>query len=650
MFPLGLIPVGIALGLLLAHGLRNQALALWLPRIRERLRAVFGPDASIGAARLDAGYRLHLDDVRLPMGSMVRLEATTVTVRGATAAALRGAEALTVESILGVLVIGHETCVRGPVHYKAGAVRPGFFLDGTLEARGASWTHPRLAAIGAPPGFVLDGAIEVSPTDWKLSRARVVSAPGGTLEGELSGKIGPDAPALRFAGRVENLEASLVAHLASLLGTDLLLAVARAEHAALPGLRIPKDLRVSGELGIEPDGAKRFQGTFASATSSVAVLARSGPDQSLASSTVAGTLSFEDADTCRLFASQMRPRRTGAMALDARLEGTWTRPVLDGIARSPAVEIGWEPQEDFPVLPFRDAVARVRLDRDRLVWSELAAKGFSGELSGEGSLDFRETPVRHESRLACRGLSLAEIPTRADGGRALDGVLHASASGEVRLTGRGGDMAALAGDGSLVLDAPEYLFLREAGATLETYGLPPPPVSGRGPLRAGLVFTEGRIELVDLAGRVEGISFAGKVSTTWEGRLAGRLLVQLERSYLTRSLLLALPAAVTGDAALPIEISGRLGYPIYTADLVGAVGSMLRKNPIRSVVSGVMDGLWSVLEPEKVRQGSDMDRLFDRILAGAPGAEEDLDRLIDTGISPEEVERLLADYRRRKRG
>jgi hypothetical protein len=72
------------------------------------------------------------------------------------------------------------------------------------------------------------------------------------------------------------------------------------------------------------------------------------------------------------------------------------------------------------------------------------------------------------------------------------------------------------------------------------------------------------------------------------------------------------------------------------------------------VITGVVDGLLGGLlgEPPRRRESVDatgkFDRLFERILAGGRDGERALEALIATGIRPGEVERLLADYKRRR--
>jgi hypothetical protein len=154
---------------------------------------------------------------------------------------------------------------------------------------------------------------------------------------------------------------------------------------------------------------------------------------------------------------------------------------------------------------------------------------------------------------------------------------------------------------------PEYRFLREASGQLQTFGLPPLPLSGTQPLRARVELREGRIVLRGIEGRVDGMRFGGNIELTWAGALAGRIDAHLDERYLGKSLLLALPAMFTGQVTIPLEISGVVGAPRYQADLVGTIGKLVSQNSVTGAITGIVDGLLGNLLGGERRDRADQD-------------------------------------------
>ncbi len=204
------------------------------------------------------------------------------------------------------------------------------------------------------------------------------------------------------------------------------------------------------------------------------------------------------------------------------------------------------------------------------------------------------------------GVRVQDIPVGV-----ADPLLLGFVTGVLTIRGKGDATESLEGEGQLEVREPEYRFLRQASESLRPFGLPDLPPRGTEPFRARLIFGGGRVTVRGIDGRVEGMRFEGTIDLGWSRRLSGTILAHLEQRYLARSVVLALPSIFTGQLTVPLEISGQVGAPRYTADLVGTLGRLVTGNSVTGAITGLVDGVLGNLlggerrdeDPRKPRRG-----------------------------------------------
>jgi hypothetical protein len=617
--------------------LRDALLARKLPAIERKLVDLFGPGTKLTHARLDRALGVEVAGaIPIPGGLVLEVERARITGVIPVAAGRAAPDSLAVESLDGTIRIPRERgdSLRTPVTYRRSPTARPIPIDGTLTAHGAAWTHAR----GAGPPFDLDATIEIALDRWRIAgRATSGSA---SLAGEVGGPIAAGAT-LKVSAHLDRIPAELAAHLLALAPLDPPVLV---EGAAGPGLRLPAAAIASGDVKLEA-GALSVASVIESPSSRVEVALERRANGEIATSHVRGRLSFADAFAAGLVSGDVRPVGDGAAELDARIEGS-TRLALAGRATSASLVLALGPRDRFPAWLLRDVAVRFRIDGEKLAWHELQATLFSGSVEGSGTVELAAR--RHATKLAWRGVAVHEVET-APGARGLEPALAGALAGALDVRGSGSDLASIAGEGELAIHDVEYRFLREAKEPLARFGLPEPRTKGEGPCRARIAIGEARATLDAIDGRVGGLHMKGALATTFSGELSGRVEARLQADYLAQSLLLALPVAFTGEVVIPIQAEGRLGAAVWRADIGAAIGGLLKKSKVATAVRGGMDALFRALEGPRAGPGADLDPLLDAILAGGPEGDRLLDRLIDTGISPREVEAMLSEYKKRRR-
>jgi hypothetical protein len=528
-----------------AHFLRTS-LVRWLygERITKEVQSLLGAEAEVTHVAVDTKWRLVLAAKNLTIPGGLKLDVSEARIRG-----LGRPDDLVVESIDGALA---WRGLRASVSYRANE-KPTAPLDGSLTARGATWRE------GAPP-FDFEGTLRVAKNDYTL-KATKVTCDGATGQGELAGTDGPPRTTLK----AEKIGAPLLGHLVALI-------VPKREH------EIPAKSVSEGTLEIAPDFTRKLDLRLMTVASDVLLAARISPAGELAGSKVTGTLSFADALEAKIFTTRIRPKPVHAAALDLGLRGTTDAPVLAGMVGAARVEV----EAGGLAIEATDAASAIELDARGLRWGELEANALGGRLRGSGVIDARG----HSSEVRVEGVRVQDLPVGIS-----DPLLLGFVTGVLTLRGKGDATESLEGEGQLEVREPEYRFLRQASESLRPFGLPDLPTRGSEPFRSRIIFGGGRVTFREIQGRVDGMRFEGSIDVYWSRRLSGTILVHLEQRYLSRSVVLALPSIFTGQLSVPLEISGQVGTPTYTADLVGTLGRLVTGNSVTGAITGLVDGV-----------------------------------------------------------
>lgn len=518
-------------------------------RIEREVRALFGPQAEVTRIEIDTRWRLVLAGKNLHIPGGLTLDAREARLRG-----ISRPDSLVLETLEGTL---RWKALEAPIRYRVGE-QPTAPVHGSLVARGATWRP------GAP-AFDFDGTVRIARNDYTVTGTKIVCE-GASGSGELRGTDGPPRTKLHF----EEVGANLLAHLVALLG----------DHP----LAIPAKARTAGDLEIDPDFTRRLDATLTTESSRLAAALRVSPADRLDGSKVTGTLSFADANEARIFTGRLKPEAAGDATVDLEVSGPTNDWLLAGKTRAARVAVDARSvrPEMTLVLAATDVVCAVEVRQHGVRWSGFEASFLGGRIAGSGALDAKS----HASELRVEGVRIEDLPVGLE-----EPLLEGVGSGTFTIRGEGDETAKLEGEGDLELAEPDYRFLEQAGASLQAFGLPPLPLRGTSPLRARLQLTGGRILFREIAGRVDGMRFDGNVELTWKGGLAGRIEAHLDDRYLSKSLLLALPALFTGQVTIPLTISGKVGAPRYDADLVGTIGKLVSKNSVTGAIGGIVDGL-----------------------------------------------------------
>ncbi|MGE0786166.1 MAG: hypothetical protein AB7S26_10790 [Sandaracinaceae bacterium] len=348
---------------------------------------------------------------------------------------------------------------------------------------------------------------------------------------------------------------------------------------------------------------------------------------------------------------------TGALALRAALRGGWTAPDgSDGgwiaceltlsaeairlLLARPGLELR---------LPVDGLAVKATIDPDRVAWSIARVRFWDGELTSSGTWELANRALEAEVR--ARGIEVGSFPLR-DGtfvAKWIEGALDADA----RLVRRGD--GPLSCEGTLALREPEYPMLAEVAPALAKYGLSGLSTSGNEPLLA-------EVRTVDA-----GWAFSSLTAGTPSARVradarveSGSLFVDgvalAREGFLKSSVLLRLPAAITGDLAIPFVMRGPLASPRFRADFAGTLERLLVDSGIDAglrEIGGAIDHVLCVRPTRRSsrpprsapsRGGSSIEGLVRR---AASGIDEDacIEALLDRGLIPDEIADRIEDAR-----
>lgn len=410
------------------------------------------------------------------------------------------------------------------------------------------------------------------------------------------------------------------------------------------------DARATGELVVR-DGAIAGPVEATTATSRVAVdlaLAKDGAPDGTA---LRGTLSFADAFALGLFPGPVRPRRVGAMEVDAKVRGGAASASIRGRVVSRELRLRLGDDAALPTIAFHDVDAQLEIDAKQVAWRALRAKVLGGVVTSSGSVALDDGTVAASVGVA--GVPLEAIAVDAKGTTPLADRVRGSAHVELDVAVASSEITARGR--ARVID-PDFLFLTAAADKLARYGLAAPPTRGAGPVEVDVVVRDRTLHASPIVARLEGIDVDGGVAVGFDGALSGTLNAHLLQGYLRRSILLAVPAALADRVTVPVTISGTVRAPDVSADFVHTLDDFLQKNAIGSAVTGVMDEIWGALGGPRAPRSSrppatdGVDAIIDRILGGAGDADALIDELVEAGLDEDEIERRIAKRRARRGG
>ncbi len=588
------------------------------------------------------------------------------------------------------LELGHDEVVRGELHLATSdsrvSLRPliydrgrwdGSVLRGRLAARDALtcglFPGPfvplpegaatlELPLFGAGADTFVDGRITTASLTWRLFEG---AAPFTLSAAAAALRVDAEAVTLRglegsvFGGRVElDLRVAYPAageRLRTPTGR-VFVEGAREGFGAwlerlLGGARLPTGLGLDAELETGESGALRGPVVFANARSRLTLALSVGPGGDLAGTVLGGEVSLLDV-------YELMPRGgptvvgKGDVEVHASIEG-------DRLAPEASIEL----KADKPRFLFADTgsgvrvaldrvEARGRLNRGRLVWSELVVDGYGGKLTSQGLFGWGSTGYKGvQAKLAIDDVLLGALPL--PGGGRVGSFVTGRLNGELVLrrpaTGR------LSGKGQVWIDKPVFAALERAQPALEKVGLRPPPITGIEPALANVRGGAAGWILEGIGAAVRGARIDGDVALRPGGALLGKLDVSLEAAYLRSSAMLRVPATMVGDVTLPVRLGGRFRDPVIEADLLGALDHMVQKSAIgrglHRAVDTVMDGVLRGRPGRRHERAGDeellnTDALISQLARGTGDEDRCLDILLDRGLSPDEIADRIEAARR----
>jgi hypothetical protein len=504
--------------------------------------------------------------------------------------------------------------------------------------------HTRLAfGAGGTWGLALEEPTRVHGDDFsaKLTAARLVGVPGeGTQMAveELAGTAWVEDVA---GGRL-HLPFSFTGDdqpgTPRWLAGDLLVEGARLRGA---GLDVPP-IDGKGTLTVDASGAAELRGRIRTESSKLKLELARAKDGDLEGTRVVGTLAFHELASLLPEGVRVATPDTATLRVETTVNGA---PPAWSAECELSTEVMAVSGPDLPDVELGEPylTARIRPDEVRIRRLEGDLLRGEAEVAGKVALG---TPPRFDLDLQVRKLVAEDIPTDAQGGRALADLVGGRLSGELHLEGTTEGLHALEGRGKLTLNEARWLFLRDVP---DTARLGPLPVIGRGPGTADLELDRGVLRVERFQGRVEGLRFEGDVEVDEDGPLSGLFHAHLSQDLMSKSPLLAIPAAALGEVAIPIRLGGTWMDPQVDVQVAEVVEGLVGKSRLGSTLKGAVDTMWSAFGGDGVTPGGDTDALIERILGGGADADACIEALIDAGLDEDDIEELVQDYARRRR-
>jgi hypothetical protein len=355
----------------------NALIERTLPRVREWIVERFGPGASLGSMEIE-GKKVHLDDVRVPLGSRIVLTAKRATlITRAEDLMTGGFDALSLEALEGgAITIGS---IRARVGFAAEPsagewVRGRLTLD-DVDIAGERFTGNARVRVDASAWSIEDGVIE-------RGSARLTLAMGGAVSS------GPRLAHARTSAAA--FPSTAVAEILGVIGL------------AVPSIVRAIAARISGTASYDPSADRISVHAEARTDSSYLALELESGARAIKSGSLRGKVGWDD-----VLAPDLRAHVRGASPITVSLDGTGLADAR-GSLRCPQIDLRW----------LKTPLAiDAHLDAGK---AELDVAGDGVGFKGEALLD-REIHGGGSGTLEPRALALGDVSL--DGALASFGVL-----------------------------------------------------------------------------------------------------------------------------------------------------------------------------------------------------------------------------------
>jgi hypothetical protein len=141
------------------------------------------------------------------------------------------------------------------------------------------------------------------------------------------------------------------------------------------------------------------------------------------------------------------------------------------------------------------------------------------------------------------------------------------------------------------VESPVYHFVRAFAPALSRYGLPPLRARAPSSLTAAVRLDRDEIVVEPISASLDGIDVDGAIRVAEGGRLLGRVQVHLLEGYLSRSALLAIPAALSKRVTIPVYLRGPPGALEVRTSALEILDGLLAGSPAGNAAKSVLGGL-----------------------------------------------------------
>lgn len=385
----------------------------------------------------------------------------------------------------------------------------------------------------------------------------------------------------------EHAGGGLFASLGALAGITV--RASRAPIADREVRAIPWDSTASGEI-VVARGRAVSAAIVASTPRSELRLRVPATTGALEGATLRGRLAVEDGIVLGIFARPVCPRPEVILDVDARLTGSIAAPGLTGRVGASRVILDVSADPSHPSFTLDEVSALIDVSRDAFAWSRFTGRLYGGTFSSSGRVGLGlDAVVRFES------VRVEALPTQAEGASKLAALIEGAASGEVTFTRHAVERAKVKAEGGITIAEPRYLFVRALAPNLARFGLPRVPSRGRGPLSLRVALVREDLIVDRIACALDGVEVSGNVRARLDdGRLDGALTLHVQGSYLAKSPLLTVPAALAGRVIVPVTIGGTTTAPVIDTNAWAILEALLVDNRVGDAVKSVLDtiGEW----------------------------------------------------------
>ena len=254
------------------------------------------------------------------------------------------------------------------------------------------------------------------------------------------------------------------------------------------------------------------------------------------------------------------------LLFDLALVGSAAAPSLIGTVGAGRLVVA----HDGRSLSLESAEAHVHVTPAFVAFHDLRASMGQGFLRGAGVVLLVDGQPSARASFVSENIRIGRTELFPEGAP-IDGRAFAHAEVRHGATGTHGELR-------VRVEGPTYGFLPKATARLAKLGLPQVPTSGDAALEAHAHFSPGLVRVADLRASVPGL----RAHASGESRENGEILVvdvrvTVERAWLSRSAMFALPGLVLGSVEVPVSVRGSVARPETRSALAKAIFTSLSR-------------------------------------------------------------------------